>query len=286
MGKITFKKNESGTITIPSEFNKCILSEDDWDLAIEVAKAGKGKSTAIEIIRKNRPHNIVYGVLNDRLVEGVLVQYADSLKINFDNKTIEGLNLFCENGGIAYTNLMQAIEETRKIPETADDIASEAPAPTDLAGALENEETMDCEFNDKIINSEEGRKFIIKIIDFFVNESRIKTEEHMRHEHKEIKIIAKRRYNDYKFIRDGINISTSSIDFYYELVSNAASYIDYIEDGTDPDFYFPLNILSRFKLKSWFDSNIDRYWTDEMIITLVNKIFNSRYRTFFMSPTS
>ena len=134
MGKITFKKNESGTITIPSEFNKCILSEDDWVLAIDVAKASKGKSTAIEIIKKNRPDNIVYGVLNDRLVEGVLVQYSDSLKINFDNKTIEGLNLFCKNGDIAYTDLMQAIEETRKIPGTADGIASEVQ--TDLAGAL------------------------------------------------------------------------------------------------------------------------------------------------------
>ena len=134
MGKIIFKKNISGTITIPSEFNKCILSEDDWVLAIDVAKASKGKSTAIEIIRKNRPGNIVYGVLNDRLVEGVLVQYADDLKINFDNKTIEGLNMFCEDGDVAYTDLMQAIEETSKIPGTADDIASEAP--TDLAGAL------------------------------------------------------------------------------------------------------------------------------------------------------
>ena len=134
MGKIIFKKNESGTITIPSEFNKCILSEDDWVLAIDVAKASKGKSTAIEIIKKNRPDNIVYGVLNDRLVEGVLVQYSDSLKINFDNKTIEGLNLFCEDGDVAYTDLMQAIEETSKIPGTADDLASDSP--TGLAGAL------------------------------------------------------------------------------------------------------------------------------------------------------
>ena len=134
MGKIIFKKNESGAITIPSEFNKCILSEDDWVLAIDVAKAGNGKSTAIEIIKKNRPGNIVYGVLNDRLVEGVLVQYSDSLKINFDNKTIEGLNMFCEDGDVAYTDLMQAIEETSKIPGIADDVASEAP--TDLAGAL------------------------------------------------------------------------------------------------------------------------------------------------------
>ena len=134
MSKIVFKKNESGTITIPSEFNKCILSEDDWDLAIEVAKAEKGKSTAIEIIKKNRPDNIVYGVLNDCLVEGVLVQYSDGLKINFDNKTIDGLNMFCEDGDVAYTDLMQAIEETTKILRTADDIASEVQ--TDLAGAL------------------------------------------------------------------------------------------------------------------------------------------------------
>ena len=134
MGKIIFKKNESGVITIPSEFNKCILSEDDWVLAIDVAKASNGKSTAIEIIKKNRPGNIVYGVLNDRLVERVLVQYTDSLKINFDNKTIEGLNLFCEDGDVAYTDLMQAIEEMSKIPGTADDITSEAMA--DLAGAL------------------------------------------------------------------------------------------------------------------------------------------------------
>lgn len=134
MGKIIFKKNESGTITIPSEFNKCILSEDNWVLAIDVAKVSDGKSTAIEIIRKNRPGNIVYGVLNDRLVEGVIVQYADELKINFDNKTIEGLNMFCEDGDVAYIDLMQAIEETSKIPGTADDLASDSP--TDLAGAL------------------------------------------------------------------------------------------------------------------------------------------------------
>lgn len=42
--------------------------------------------------------------------------------------------MFCEDGDVAYTDLMQAIKETRKIPGTVDDIASETP--TDLAGAL------------------------------------------------------------------------------------------------------------------------------------------------------
>ena len=141
---------------------------------------------------------------------------------------------------------------------------------------------MDYKFNNKVINSEEGRKFIIRIIDFFVNESRIETEEHRCHGGERVKDKQKRLYNNYKFIRDGINISTSSIDLYYVLVRKATSYIDFIEDGFNPDLQFPLNILSRFELNSWFESNIDRYYTKEMMITLVNKIFNSIYRDMFI----
>ena len=36
---------------------------------------------------------------------------------------------------------------------------------------------MDDTFDSKIINNEEGRKFIVNIVDFFVNESMMETED-------------------------------------------------------------------------------------------------------------
>lgn len=140
---------------------------------------------------------------------------------------------------------------------------------------------MDSRIKTKIINSEEGRKFIVNIVDFFVNESMAETEDCRNRQNKVIKDIEKRRYKDYKFIRDSINISTSPKDIYYVLLRKAVSYIDFIEDGYNPDRQFPVYILNRFELNSWFN-NIDRYYTDEMIITLINKLFNSIYSYIFV----
>lgn len=137
-------------------------------------------------------------------------------------------------------------------------------------------------FNEIIINNKEGRKFIIEIVDFFVNRVIEKTESNRSISKDREKAIEKRYYRNYKFIRDSININTSSEDLYYVLIRKAAIYIDFIEDGINHKLYFPLDILDMFELTSWFNSNIDRYVTDEIMIMLINKLFYSSYRTIFM----
>lgn len=137
-------------------------------------------------------------------------------------------------------------------------------------------------FNEIIINNKEGRKFIIEIVDFFVNRVIEKTESNRSISKDREKAIEKRYYRNYKFIRDSININTSPEDLYYVLIRKAAIYIDFIEDGINHKLYFPLDILDMFELTSWFNSNIDRYVTDEIMIVLINKLFYSSYRTIFM----
>ena len=113
-------------------------------------------------------------------------------------------------------------------------------------------------FNEIIINNKEGRKFIIEIVDFFVNRVIEKTESNRSISKDREKAIEKRYYRNYKFIRDSININTSPEDLYYVLIRKAAIYIDFIEDGINHKLYFPLDILYMFELTSWFNSNIDR----------------------------
>lgn len=137
-------------------------------------------------------------------------------------------------------------------------------------------------FNEIIINNKEGRKFIIEIVDFFVNRVIEKTESNRSLSKDREKAIEKRYYRNYKFIRDSININTSPEDLYYVLIRKAAIYIDFIEDGINHKLYFPLDILDMFELTSWFNSNIDKYVTDEIMIVLINKLFYSSYRTIFM----
>ena len=141
---------------------------------------------------------------------------------------------------------------------------------------------MNYKFNTTIIDSEEGRNFIIRVVDFFVNTVIEETEHKMSIAPEPEKEVANRLYKDYKFIRDSINISNSSEDIYYVLVRKAALYIDFIEDGIKHDNYFPLDILDMFELTSWFESNIDKYSTNEIIIVLINKLFYSIYRTIFI----
>ena len=50
----------------------------------------------------------------------------------------------------------------------------------------------------------------------------------------------------------------------------------------NPIYEFPLNILDRFELTSWFEGKFGRYSTCEIIIMLANKLFNSIYRTIFI----
>ena len=141
---------------------------------------------------------------------------------------------------------------------------------------------MNYKFNSTIIDSEEGRNFIIKVVDFFVNTVIEETEHKMSTAPEPEKEIAIRYYKNYKFIRDSIDINKSPKDFYYVLVRKAAKYIYFIEDGMNPIYEFPLNILDRFELNSWWEGKFGRYSTYEIIIMLANKLFNSIYRDLFV----
>ena len=141
---------------------------------------------------------------------------------------------------------------------------------------------MNYKFNNTIIDSEEGRNFIIKVVDFFVNTVIEETEHKMSIASEREKELAIRYYKNYKFIRDSIDINKSPKDFYYALVRKAAKYIYFIEDGMNPIYEFPLNILDRFELTSWFKGKFGRYSTYEIIIMLANKLFNSIYRDLFV----
>ena len=141
---------------------------------------------------------------------------------------------------------------------------------------------MNYKFNTTIIDSEEGRNFIIRVVDFFVNTVIEETEQKMSIAPEPEKEVANRLYKHYKFIRDSLNISKSNKDLYYELVRKAAKYIYFIEDGMNPIYEFPLNILDRFELTSWFEGKFGRYSTYEIIIMLANKLFNSIYRDLFV----
>ena len=139
----------------------------------------------------------------------------------------------------------------------------------------------DCKFDNVIINKEKGRKFIIEIVDFFVNKVIEETEDNRSIRTDSEKALEKRYYKNYKFIRDSISPSSPK-DLYYILIRKAAVYIDFIEDGVNHNVEFPLTILSMFELTSWFENNIDRYRTDAVMIALINKLFNSIYRTIFI----
>ena len=149
-----------------------------------------------------------------------------------------------------------------------------------LEGCQEGTKSYD--FDDTIINNEEGRKFILNIVEFFVNKVIEKTEDKMSRAPQLEKDKAKRLYRNYKFIRDSINIKPSSKDLYHVLIRKAAIYIDFIEDGIDHSNEFPLDILDMFELTSRFNDNIDRYRTNEIIVVLINKLFYSIYRDLFI----
>ena len=146
-----------------------------------------------------------------------------------------------------------------------------------------NKSTESYGFDNTIINSEKGRNFIINVVDFFVNKVIEKTEDKMSRAPQREKDKAKRYYRNYEFIRDSINRThTSTKDLYYVLIRKAAIYIDFIEDGIDHNNDFPLDILDMFELTLWFNDNIDRYRTNEIMVVLINKIFSSSYRDLFI----
>lgn len=58
--------------------------------------------------------------------------------------------------------------------------------------------------------------------------------------------------------------------------------LNFTEDGNSHAWTFPEYFLGKFELYSWFEHDVEKYNTKEMIITLANKLFNSIYRYIFV----
>lgn len=116
MSKLTFHVSPEGKLTYSDTrlAETIVMKREDWDLAIEVANADKnGNETAFTVIQKNRPGNIIYGVLEKKLVMGVLVKNDDdSACVIFENGTVSGIELGIQDNDVAYTDPFEASKET------------------------------------------------------------------------------------------------------------------------------------------------------------------------------
>lgn len=138
---------------------------------------------------------------------------------------------------------------------------------------------MVAEFN-KVIDTIEGKNFVHKVVEFFVNRSREKMKDSVFKPLEDNR--AKVYYEKYKFIHDRIDTEKSDKETYYLLAGSASKYIDYIEDGFNPNLRFPFDCTYLFDLSSWFeDIDIKHLCTDEIMILLINKLYNSPYYKLF-----
>ena len=138
---------------------------------------------------------------------------------------------------------------------------------------------MIAEFN-KVIDTIEGKNFVHKVVEFFVDRSREKMKDSVFKPLEDNR--AKLYYEKYKFIHDRIDSEKSDKETYYLLAGSASKYIDYIEDGFNPNLQFPFDCTHLFDLSSWFeDIDIKRLYTDEIMILLINKLYNSPYYKLF-----
>ena len=138
---------------------------------------------------------------------------------------------------------------------------------------------MVAEFN-KVIDTIEGKNFVHKVVEFFVDRSREKMKDSVFKPLEDNR--AKLYYEKYKFIHDRIDAEKSGQETYYLLAGSASKYIDYIEDGFNPNLQFPFDCTHLFDLSSWFeDIDIKHLCTDEIMILLINKLYNSPYYKLF-----
>lgn len=138
---------------------------------------------------------------------------------------------------------------------------------------------MIAEFN-KVIDTIEGKNFVHKVVEFFVDRSREKMKDSVFKPLEDNR--AKLYYEKYKFIHDRIDAEKSDKETYYLLAGSASKYIDYIEDGFNPNLQFPFDCTHLFDLSSWFeDIDIKHLCTDEIMILLINKLYNSPYYKLF-----
>lgn len=132
---------------------------------------------------------------------------------------------------------------------------------------------------DEELDTKEGRHFIYKAINFFVVRSIEKAKK------SPFKLIeeepATRLFEKYKFI---YNRSVEpDMELCYLLVAVASDYIDYIEDTFRAKLQFPFDCNYLFELDSWFDEiDIKNRYTEEIMILLINKLYNSVYRELIL----
>lgn len=130
------------------------------------------------------------------------------------------------------------------------------------------------QFSDELDNKE-GINFIYKTVDFFVNRAidKVKDSIFKPLETKQAKVF----YEKYKFIYD--RKDKANIELCYLLINSAARYLYYIEDTLDPENQFPFDCTYLFDLNTWYDEiDIRHCYNDEILILLINKLYNSPYR--------
>ena len=129
------------------------------------------------------------------------------------------------------------------------------------------------EFNDNL-DTKEGRNFIYKVVDFFVNRAIDKAKDSV---FKPLETRpAKVYYEKYKFIYD--RKDKADMGLCNLLVTCAAQYIDYIEDTLEPEIQFPFDCTYLFGLEQWYDEiDIKHRYNDEILILLINRLYNLPY---------
>ena len=129
------------------------------------------------------------------------------------------------------------------------------------------------EFNDNL-DTKEGRNFIYKVVDFFVNRAIDKAKDSV---FKPLETRpAKVYYEKYKFIYD--RKDKADMGLCHLLVTCAAQYIYYIEDTFPDELQFPFDCTYLFDLEKWYDEiDIRNRSNDEILILLINRLYNLPY---------
>lgn len=128
-------------------------------------------------------------------------------------------------------------------------------------------------FNDDL-DTKEGRNFIYKVVDFFVNRAIDKAKDSVFEPLKTRS--AKVYYEKYKFIYD--RKDKADMGLCHLLVNSAAQYLYYIEDTFPAELQFPFDCTYLFDLEKWYDEiDIRNRSNDEILILLINKLHNLPY---------
>ena len=129
------------------------------------------------------------------------------------------------------------------------------------------------EFNDNL-DTKEGRNFIYKVVDFFVNRAIDKAKDSV---FKPLETRpAKVYYEKYKFIYD--RKDKADMGLCHLLVNSAAQYLYYIEDTFPDELQFPFDCTYLFDLEKWYDEiDIRNRSNDEILILLINRLYNLPY---------